>query len=109
MLPLFEVPEWQAMKDAQEAGVDVVAIANPCSGPGTEEDRPSYELGMEALNNSGVEASREDAYGAVVEVLSWCSWQERKLAIDGRLRVTPRVEIHVEQLALRALPVGTTR
>lgn len=84
------------MKDAQEAGVDVVAIANPCSGPGTEEDRPSYELGMEALRHSGVEASGEEVYEAVVEVVSWCSWQERKLAI------------HVE-LALRVLPSLASR
>lgn len=43
------------MKEAAEAGVSVVAIANPGSGPGTEGDRSSYEKGMEALRNGGVE------------------------------------------------------
>ncbi|CAN0209843.1 unnamed protein product [Scytosiphon promiscuus] len=48
-------PEWQKMKEASEAGVAVIAIANPGSGPGTEGDRPSYEQGMKALCDSGVE------------------------------------------------------
>lgn len=48
-------PEWQMMIDAQKAGVPVVAVANPGSGPGTEGDRPSYERGMKALRDCGVE------------------------------------------------------
>eukprot|EP00752_Nemacystus_decipiens_P003633 g3348.t2 len=63
LVPLYIYPtrdgqlarEWQQMKEAQEAGVPVVAIANPGSGPGTEDDRSSYELGMQALCDSGVE------------------------------------------------------
>lgn len=43
------------MKDAGDAGVSVVAIANPGSGPGTEADRGPYEKGMQALRDSGVE------------------------------------------------------
>lgn len=43
------------MKEAREAGVPVVAIANPGSGPGTEGDRSSYEKGMKALHDCGVE------------------------------------------------------
>ena len=43
------------MIDAQQAGVPVVAVANPGSGPGTEGDRPSYEKGMKALRDAGVE------------------------------------------------------
>lgn len=43
------------MKEAQEAGIPVVAIANPGSGPGTDGDRSSYEMGMQALCDSGVE------------------------------------------------------
>ncbi|CAM9307211.1 unnamed protein product [Pylaiella littoralis] len=52
---LYTAREWQQMKEAAEAGVSVVAIANPGSGPGTEGDRSSYEKGMEALRNGGVE------------------------------------------------------
>lgn len=48
-------PEWQMMIDAQQAGVPVVAVVNPGSGPGTEGDRPSYERGMKALRDCGVE------------------------------------------------------
>lgn len=43
------------MKEASEAGVPVVAIVNPGSGPGTEVDRPSYERGVHALRDSGIE------------------------------------------------------
>lgn len=43
------------MKDAGDAGVSVVAIANPGSGPGTEGDRGPYSKGMQALRDSGVE------------------------------------------------------
>lgn len=41
--------------DAQQVGVPVVAAVNPGSGPGTEGDRPSYERGMKALRDCGVE------------------------------------------------------
>ena len=43
------------MIDTQKAGVPVVAVANPGSGPGTEGDRPSYEKGMKALRDCGIE------------------------------------------------------
>lgn len=43
------------MKDAHEGGVPIIAVANPGSGPGTEGDRSSYEKGMQALKDSGVE------------------------------------------------------
>lgn len=63
LVPLYIYPtrdgklarEWQQMKEAREAGVPVVAIANPGSGPGTDGDRSSYEMGMQALCDSGVE------------------------------------------------------
>ncbi len=43
------------MKEASEAGAPLVAIVNPGSGPGTEADRPSYEWGVQALCDSGIE------------------------------------------------------
>lgn len=52
--------EWQAIKEARDSGVPVVAVANPGSGPGNDADRPSYELGMQALRDSGVEARGAD-------------------------------------------------
>eukprot|EP00903_Cladosiphon_okamuranus_P011176 g10547.t1 len=63
LVPLYVYPacdgqlarEWRQMKDAQYAGIPIVAIANPGSGPGTDGDRPSYEMGMQALCDSGVE------------------------------------------------------
>ncbi|CBN79566.1 RecName: Full=Spherulin-4; Flags: Precursor [Ectocarpus siliculosus] len=63
LVPLYIYPlrddslarEWQEMKDAGDAGVSVVAIANPGSGPGTEGDRGPYSKGMQALRDSGVE------------------------------------------------------
>lgn len=51
----WTAPEWKMVIDAQKAGVPAIAVANPGSGPGTQGDRLSYEKGMGALRDAGVE------------------------------------------------------